>query len=202
MRLLPSPARVGGGLPPNLARVVHRQSGDIIERMLVRSPSQPPPSALLRHALRARSFCGCTFPRPPLHRTEHSTVWLRSALLCRLQFPPAIVARHNAANHDVRPTRAFRHRASPSETPHPPLRASQAADAARRGGASLKSLTLAEGIRAKSATHALCSETLKRAQARRAPQYSRAAVWHSVLVHSVLARPAVTHTYPGPHPGS
>jgi hypothetical protein len=36
-----------------------------------------------------------------------------------------------------------------------------AADAAQAGGASLKSLTLARTVRAKSATHAVCCETLK-----------------------------------------
>ena len=40
-------------------------------------------------------------------------------------------------------------------------RAPQAADAAQRGGASLKTLTLAPGVRAKAATHAVCCETLK-----------------------------------------
>jgi hypothetical protein len=58
------------------------------------------------------------------------------------------------------------------------LCAHQAADAAQRGGASLKSLTLARDVRAKSATHAVCCETLKcahvvafafRAAARRKP---------------------------------
>ena len=41
------------------------------------------------------------------------------------------------------------------------VRAPQAADAAQRGGASLKTLTLAPGVRAKAATHAVCCETLK-----------------------------------------
>ena len=43
------------------------------------------------------------------------------------------------------------------------LPSTQAADAARSGGASLKTLTLAPHIRAKGATHKLCAETLKRA---------------------------------------